>query len=371
VSLGPLARPEWKASGIPTPWPNLRLYAHECGEVDPEAQSASALFRGEEAFAAGQIPTERWSKPSPEPSLGEDFEAVLRLSIEQNAPLMSALAHELARRIAQAEEKPPVLVAILRAGVPAAALLAPLLARHFQAQVPVVAVSLFQGLGWDQCALRAVLRDYPNRPLWFVDGWTSGGGVADELRASFERWIAKGLPDFTREHKAQAPVPQVLARGPRLAVLCDPRARASASALRADVFVPSCAFTAPRTLGFSRGFWRAEGEMFGVYTFPPRLLRAREVGWWLQVLEAEPAPLPPHEAPGEPPPSEWRVHVNEVMRALINRSPREIWLRDEENLARASLAPLLYLCESRGVPVSFGRAELSLWNTLAAARMSP
>lgn len=367
MSRQPLSRPGWKPAAIETPWPNLQLYAQACGEVDPEAESSSSLFRGEEAFAQGPSPTQRWSKPSPEPSLGEDFEAVLLASIESNARLMSALAREVARQIAGSEEKAPVLVAILRAGVPVAALLAPLLARHFGAQVPIAAISLFQGLGWDECALRAVLRDFPNRPLWFVDGWTSGGGVASELSDSFGRWIEKGLPDFTREHKAQ---PQVLAAGPRLAVLCDPRGKASASAVRADVYVPSCAFTAPRTLGFSRGFWRAGGEMFGVYQFPPRLLRPREVGAWLQVLEAAPSALPPGEAAGEMPPSQWRVHVNEVMRALVNRSPREIWLRDEEDLARVNLAPLLHLCESRGVPVSFGRAELSLWKTLAAARMA-
>lgn len=363
-----LARPEWKPASIETPWAGLQLYAQVVDEVDPEAASSGHLFRGEEAFAPGQSPPERWSKPSPEPRLGEEFEAILRASIESSAPLISALAHDLARQIADSEERAPVLVAILRAGVPVAALLAPLLSRHFQADVPIVAISLFQVLGWDECALRAVLRDYPNRPLWFVDGWTSGGGVATELSDSFARWIGKGLPDFTREHKIS---PQVLGRpGPRLAVLCDPRGKAAASAVQADVYVPSCAFTAPRTLGFSRGFWRSEDEMFGVYKFPQRLLRPEEVGWWMQVLEAAPCELPRDEDAGEVPPPEWRVHVNEVMRALINRSPRQIWLRDEEDAARASLAPLLHLCESRGVPVSFGRDELRRWNTLAAARMS-
>ena len=358
------ARPEWKPASIATPWPGLRLYAQSMGEVDPEADSSAPLFRGEEAFAPNQTPQSRWSKPSPEPSLGDDFEAILRSSIERGAPLISGLAHELARKIADSEERAPVLIAILRAGVPVAALLAPLLSRHFGADVPVVAISLFQGLGWDECALRAVVRDYPERPLWFVDGWTSGGGVATELSDSFARWIKRGLPDFSREHARAAQ------SGPRLAVLCDPRATAAASGVRADVYVPSCAFTAPRTLGFSRGFWRAEDEMFGVYEFPQRLLRPQEVGWWLQVLEAAPCELPRDEEAGEAPPPEWRVHVNEVMRALINRSPREIWLRDEESVARASLAPLLYLCESRGVSVSFGRGELGRWNTLAAARMS-
>lgn len=363
-----LAHDDWQPASIETPWTGLKLYAQSVGEVDPEAAASAHLFRGEEAFALDQTPRNRWSKPSPEPRLGDSFEAVLHASIEQSAPLISALAHEVAQNIADCEERAPVLVAILRAGVPVAALLAPLLSRHFQDDVPVVALSLFQGLGWDEAALRAVLRDYPNRPLWFVDGWTSGGGVAGELSDSFARWIAKGLPDFTREHKSS---PQVLAaRAPRLAVLCDPRGVAAASAVRADVYVPSCAFTAPRTLGFSRGFWRGEGEMFGVYEFPQRLLRPAEVGWWLQVLAAPPCELPIDQEPGEMPPGEWRVHVNEVMRALINRSPREIWLRDDESTARQNLAPLLHLCESRGVEVSFGRGELSRWNTLAAARMS-
>jgi hypothetical protein len=362
-----LAPDDWQPAQLETPWPNLRLYAQLQDEVDPEDTSESSLFRGEEAFEPGQTPQQQWSKPSPEPSLSEDFEPILPDSIERHAPLMVAMAREVARQIASCEQQAPVLVAILRAGVPVAALLAPLLEQHFGAPIPIVAISLFQGLGWDEAALRAVIRDYPNRPLWFVDGWTSAGGVSGELSASFERWMAKGLPDFTREHTSQVLGDSC---GPRLAVLCDPRVKASASAVRADVWVPSCAFTAPRTLGFSRGFWAGEAQMFGVYTFPQRLLRPTWVRQWLQVLEAAPSPLPPDEDAGEMPPREWRVHVNEVMRALINRSPRQVLLRDEEDLARQNLRPLLHLCVSRGVPVEFGRSDLARWNTLAAARMS-
>ena len=49
---------------IPTPWPNLALYAEPAGEIDPYDEANAALFRGEEAFAPGVTGWRRWSKPA-------------------------------------------------------------------------------------------------------------------------------------------------------------------------------------------------------------------------------------------------------------------------------------------------------------------
>ena len=345
---------------IETPWPNLAVYAKPAGEVDPYDEANAPLFRGEEAFAPETTGWRRWSKPSPEPRPDATFEALLLAAVTREKAAVLGMIEALAERVAACVSSPPLLVAVLRAGVPVAALLARALSRRFGDEaVSIAALSLFDGLGWDAAALKQALGDHPGRPVVFVDGWTSGGGVAGELARSWDRWVSAGNPDFTG------------GEGPRLAVLCDPRGLAHFSAVRADRFVPSSLFTAPETLGFSRGFATGpEGSgMFRVYRFPASLLRPRYVEAWMSEegttkLEA----LRDEEPPGSVPPPGWRLHVNEVVRALINRNPRAVLLRDEEDAA-GSLAPVLHLCRLRGVPVSYGRREVADWGAVAAARM--
>ena len=341
-----------------TLWPNLRLYARDCGVVEPYDAANAALFRGEAAFARDVEGWRRWSKPSPEPRLDADFEPILLNAINVQAPIIGAMARDLARQIIAANEDAPIVVAILRAGVPIGALLCPLLESYYGAPIPLCAFSMFYGLGWDDAALARIIADFPDRPLVFVDGWTSGGGVATQLKNSFDDWKARGQTDFAR------------GGAPQFAVLCDPRGAATYSALRADCFVPSAAFTAPETLGFSRGFAFEDGELFGVYAFPPALQKPLWIAKWMEILEAPPAPIPSDDATNtSPAPNGFRVHVNEVIRALINRDPHEIWLRPRQNEAERTLAPLLYLAKKRGVPVEFGRADLGSWGALAVARM--
>ena len=342
-----------------TPWPGLRLYARDCGLVNPYDDANADLFRGEEAFESDVEGWRRWSKPSPEPKLDADFAPILLDSIARQAPQIHAMARALAAKIvATNPDQPPVLIAILRAGAPICALLAPLLGEHYGQEIPVCAFSLFYGLGWDNAALTRILADYPNYTPVFVDGWTSGGGVATQIARSFDDWKVRGKPDFTGGET------------PQFAVLCDPRGVATYSAIRADFWVPSAAFTAPETLGFSRGFAFEDGGLLGVYRFPPSQLKPHWIKAWLDILNAPPAKLPPDDAAtSSAPPDGFRVHVNEVTRALINRNPLEIWLRAAETAARQTLAPLLYLARKRGVPVEFGRSELSNWGALAVARM--
>ena len=345
---------------IGTPWPNLAVYAKPAGEVDPYDDANTPLFRGEEAFAPETTRWRRWSKPSPEPRPDAAFEALLLDSVRREKAAVLGMAETLADGVAASVASPPLLVAVLRAGVPAAALLARALSRRYGGTaVPVAALSLFDGLGWDGAALGEALADHPGRPVAFVDGWTSGGGVARELARSWERWTAAGNRDFTG------------GEGPRLAVLCDPRGLAHFSAVRADRFVPSSLFTAPETLGFSRGFATGpEGSgMFRVYRFPPSLLRPGHVEAWMSEEVAPEKPARDEPPPASSPPPGWRLHINEVVRALINRNPREVLLRDDEETAAASLAPVLHLCRLRGVPVSYGRPEVESWGALAAARM--
>lgn len=346
-------------NSIETPWQGLQLYAQAHGEVDPYNERNVPLFRGEEAFAADVEGWKRWSKPSPEPLLDTEFEPILLKAIAHQAPVINALTRSLAAQIIAANPGPPVLVAILRAGVPICALLSPVLESHYGTAVPICALSLFYGLGWDEAALDAIIADFPGRNLLFVDGWTSGGGVATQLAASFNAWGKRGKADFTG------------GQGPQLCVLCDPRGKAEFSALQADFFVPSAAFTAPETLGFSRGFAFEDESLFGIYTFPERYQKPLWIEKWLQVLDSDIGAIPPYDGGVPVPvPANFRLHVNEVTRALINRDPLEIWLSGEENEVQDSLAPLIYLAQRREVPIKYSCPEVGTWGAVAAARMS-
>lgn len=347
---------------IATPWAGVRVLARHAGEIDPYHRDNSHLFRGEEAFASDVVGHRRWSKPSPEPPLDSSFRALVLASIEQTAAPIRAMVERLARTMCATLATPPLLVAILRAGVPISALLAHRLGRWFGADVPVVALSLFAGLGWDDTALEAALHTYPHRPVWFVDGWTGQGGVARELQAAYQRWIARGKPDFSQ------------GQGPSLAVLCDPAGVAQSSGLQADYFVPSSCFTAPETLGFSRGFVTDDAGMFHVYGYPHRFLQPDYYHAWMSIADMSPPdpgtiPTPRAAVPAAPAPSSYRVHSNEVVRALINRNPQEVLFRDDRHTVETCFAPILALCTIRAIPVRYGCADVAAWGTLVAARM--
>jgi hypothetical protein len=361
LPLVPCAGSALRPPPVLTPWPQVRLMAWPEGEIDPYDSANGPLFRGEEAFGADVDGWRRWSKPSPEPPVDGALRAAVHQSIERSAPVMRAGVARLALEVLATDPRPPVLLAVLRAGVPVAWLLAAELGRRLGQAVPVVAISVFDRLGWDTAALEAVLADHPGRAVWFVDGWTSRGGVARALRTAHQGWLAEGRPDFTDGH------------GPRLAVLLDPAGHADATGLRADRLVPSSCFTAPETLGFSRTFATSGAEDWHrVYTFPQRLLRPDLVAAFCALADApaEPAP-PPGAAPTcEKPPAGVRLHCNEVVRALINRNPRAVWVAADAATAEAELSPVLHLARLRDVPVLFDRAEVAAWGALAACPMT-
>jgi len=346
---------------IATPWPGLRVLAQVAGRLDPFDPTEAERFRGEEAFEPDVTGWRRWSRPSPEPAVDAAFRAEVLAAIEREGPALRAGIARLGLTVAAADAHPPLLVAVLRAGVPVAHLLAADLQRRYGAPVPVVALSAFDGLGWDACAVAAALAAHPGRPVWFVDGWTSRGGVVRALRTGWEAWRAEGRPDFTGP------------AGPRLAVLLDPEGHAQATGLRADQLVPSACFTAPETLGFSRTFATSATDWHQVWTFPPSQLRPELVAAFAALAESPAAPAPPPAAPPAMPPPRpppgWRLHINEVVRALINRSPQAVWLATDAATASATLGPVLHLARLRGIPVSFDRAEVAAWGALGACRL--
>jgi len=344
---------------LTTIWPQLQLFAEDAGEIHPYQAKNAHYFRGESAFFATTPLEQRWRKPSPEFAINQTFRQLLIEHIQQQAPLLSAFIQHLIQQLLPDLTKPPVFVAILRAGVPIAALLSQLLSRHLQQPVPLTALSLFYGIGWDTHALKEIIATYPQRSLWFVDGWTSRGAVAQTLRTSYDHWLKQGYPDFTQ------------GQGVRLIVLADPGGYADYAATQEDLFVPSAGFTAPETLGFSRGFIDGAG-LFKVYRFPTTLAAPSLITQWLKIADTPPADNS-RMAKNIPqkimPPSGWKLHTNEVIRTLINRTPKEIWFADHFEYVKETLIPLLYLARLRKIPIEYDRREMIQWGAKVAVQL--
>ncbi len=315
------------------PW-NQIFYINLEKEVEPFTDGH--LFRPLERAYNGD--NTFWSTPSPEPDLDDSFWRDIQKLLARDETIQTA-ARRLAGAIAAKYPDPEkiLFVSILRAGVPVTDWLCRLLPGSVG-----VAISLFVGLGIDRTALARIRRDFPNRFIIFVDGWTGQGGVA--------RAIAQ------------------LGTGP-LAVLMDPWGWADFSGVQADLFCPSACFTGLATLGFSRTFFVHDKDFFAAYRFAPRYTKREVVSSW---QDAGPdSPLPPLE-PGVikfQADTPLRIHSNEVCRALINAAPQELLFAGDRSSAQERFSLLLDLSARRSVPVQFNVDFLQKLKTSVACTL--
>ena len=118
----------------------------------------------------------------------------------------------------------PVLVSLVRAGVPCGILMRRYAARELGCDLPHYGVSIIRGKGFDENAIRLILSRHPNQEIVFVDGWTGKGMITHQLEESCKQFNA---------HNGTA-------LQPTLAVLADPAHSCSLFATREDFINPSC-----------------------------------------------------------------------------------------------------------------------------------
>jgi hypothetical protein len=320
----------------PVLW-NLDVYAELLQEVEPF--SHISLFRSRGSSFQGDI--DFWAVPSPEPPIPT---GVLDRLCER--PIDDALigaGQSLAAGICERYQPEKILfIAILRAGVPVAEWLTQLLPGSI-----AVATSLFVGLGIDCVSLQSIRRDYPDRQIVYVDGWTGKGGVASEVKR-----LGEG----------------------ELAVLCDPWNLADFSGTNADLLSPSAFFTGPTTLGFSRTFTQSSGQPFAAYRFPPALLQRQMVDNWRRNSDIRNYSTSHHTSNSDAVRSVYhntslRVHSNEVCRALINSNPEVLYFRHSKTHAREHYELLLEFADSRNVPQRFDFSTLNSINVSVACSL--
>lgn len=351
--------------------PGVEVYlAEEPGVVDPF--NSPECFRGEECFNGSLSGWRRWQKPSPEPVADPVLKKIILKQLDFQAPYLCALHDRLLARIIEQvpPERPIIFVSILRAGVFIALGLARRMARCGLNEPPVTAMGLFNEAGFDWRAFSCIMSDYPGYYPVFVDGWTGRGVAARELFKSYSDWLKSqsrlGLPET-----------------PLLATLVDPGHYGSLFGTDIDTPVPCAHFTAPQVFGFSRAFIKDPQKMWSAYKYPDKFFDHEVVEAWFKVFNAESLPevydsglrqsLPEllHEL-GELTntlPGQWKVNINEVVRAFVNRNPRELIICMPAKEARELTPDLVYLAERSGIPVSYNPGLGRRHRCLAAVRV--
>lgn len=135
-----------------------------------------------------------------------------------------ALYTGILTRLVLAEHKRPVLVSLVRAGVPCGVLMRRYAKRELCLDLPHYGVSIIRGKGFDENAVRFILERHPGQDVVFVDGWTGKGMITHQLAESCAAFNAHNGTDLR----------------PILAVLADPAHSCSLFATREDFINPSC-----------------------------------------------------------------------------------------------------------------------------------
>lgn len=155
----------------------------------------------------------------PSPAYMKVFDHLMETQLPQVALYTGMLTH-----LVLAEHQNPVLVSLIRAGVPCGVLMRRYAARELGRDLPHYGVSIIRDKGFDENAILTILQRHPGQDLVFVDGWTGKGMITRQLTESCAL--------FNSRHGTHIQ--------PTLAVLADPAHSCSLFATREDFINPSC-----------------------------------------------------------------------------------------------------------------------------------
>jgi len=110
-------------------------------------------------------------------------------AITRNGSLFAADILRLARHLADQPADPLVLVSLARAGTPIGVLLKRTLERMGR-RSHHYSISIIRDRGIDFVALDYILSRHPASAVYFVDGWTGKGAIADELTTTIADYNA-------------------------------------------------------------------------------------------------------------------------------------------------------------------------------------
>ena len=211
----------WTASSLP---PHLGSFDPDdvillLKDVTGQVEERDTALRERDIQAGRHYSEDLPIEQVPSPAYEQVFEHLMETQLPEVALYTGVLT-----RLVLSEHPSPVLVSLVRAGVPCGVLMRRYAARELGRDLPHYGVSIIRGKGFDENAIRLILQRHPGQEIVFVDGWTGKGMITHQLEESCAQFHAhSGTP-----------------LRPTLAVLADPAHSCSLYATREDFINPSC-----------------------------------------------------------------------------------------------------------------------------------
>lgn len=244
--------------------------------ADPDSQDLGkkeALIQSGQAHYSDMLTLEQ----APTPTHRALYQQALTQGKERFAQELLMLAKALAGKFSTfklSQDKPLVMISLVRAGVPIGVLLQRLFA-HFLVLgdsgfgLPSVhyGVSIIRDRGIDRVALQAILDKHPDSPVIFIDGWTGKGAIYGELQTSLKPFSLPTSPHFSQIFHQKGVCNSIQTDDLTIALvtLADPAGVAWLCASEEDWLIPSGLLNSTVSGLISRSLFSQEGLHRCVY----------------------------------------------------------------------------------------------------------
>lgn len=305
-----------------------------------------------------------------ETPISDTHHAIYQHALTEYLPRTSAGIHRLAHTlydIFKHQDKPLILVSLVRAGVPVGVLLKRAFSdpnASYHRPAIHYGISIIRDKGIDQLALAHITQKHPDCPIVFVDGWTGKGAIFGELKHSLTQFC-KQYPHTKNQlfHQDCDVIP--------LVVLSDPAGVAWLSDGTDDWLIPSSLLNSTISGLVSRTLYRT-GEFHGCvyydeFTHIDESLRfVNQVDAHRQTL-GKACLLPTQSSPRFATRSlidniakvfaidninRIKPTIAEATRAIMRRQPQCV-LIDTNSQHSADTSLLRHLCEQKHIPILY------------------
>lgn len=114
----------------------------------------------------------------------ESYMSLYHSTLHDYKRLVALYVGVVSEQIYQQKGSQTVLVSLARAGTPVGILIRRYLMWKYNISLPHYSISIIRGKGIDENAIHYILKQHPNAPLQFVDGWTGKGAISKVLTES-------------------------------------------------------------------------------------------------------------------------------------------------------------------------------------------
>lgn len=271
------------------------------------------------------------------------------------------------------EDKPLILVSLVRAGLPVGVLLQRALTdsnSSYSLSTKHYGVSIIRDRGLDPVALQLILDNHPDSPMVFVDGWTGKGAIYQQLANSLEAFNDNDHANFANIfHQGKDVIP--------LLTLADPAGVAWLAASEEDWLIPSGLLNSTVSGLISRSLYTEPQSGLhraifydNLIEFDHSLAFIEQIDLTWQQLASSPKNLPTFNQPRYSTQSiidelavDYNINNRNRIKPTIAEATRAILRRDPERILLATAnhpdtTLLRHLCSDRNIEISVLGAKI-------------